>query len=144
VVLEMKPESKVMGDIPAFPLEDGDTFYIPTRPGTVQVTGAVYNPNAFRHEPGKRLYAYLNDAGGATREADRKRIFLIRADGTVVSHQSSQQNTHVKFERTRLQPGDAIVVPERIMTTSKIANIAQAMQMVSEGAMTLAYISLAK
>ena len=55
---------------PDFPLEDGDTFYVPPRFSTVQVAGSVYNANAFRHQPDKRLIAYLNDAGGATREAD--------------------------------------------------------------------------
>ena len=39
----------------------------------------VYNANAFRHQPEKRLVGYLNDAGGATREADQKRIFVIHA-----------------------------------------------------------------
>jgi protein involved in polysaccharide export with SLBB domain len=60
-----------LGDIPDFSLEDGDTFYIPPRLNTVQVAGSVYNANAFRHQPEKRLVAYLNDAGGATREADQ-------------------------------------------------------------------------
>ena len=93
VVLEMKPDAATAADIPDFPLEDGDTFYIPPRFSTVQVAGAVYNANAFRYQPDKRLIAYLNDAGGATREADEKRIFVIRADGTVVSRQSRSHAT---------------------------------------------------
>ena len=88
VVLEMKPDAATVADIPDFSLEDGDTFYVPPRLSTVQVAGSVYNANAFRHQPDKRLVAYLNDAGGATREADQKRIFVIHADGTVVSRQS--------------------------------------------------------
>ena len=92
MVLEMKPDAATVADIPDFSLEDGDTFYIPPRLSTVQVAGAVYNANAFRHQPDERLVAYLNDAGGATREADQKRIFVIRADGTVVSRQS--HNSH--------------------------------------------------
>jgi hypothetical protein len=39
---------------------------------TVQVSGAVYNENAFRYEHNKLTTAYLEDAGGATREADVK------------------------------------------------------------------------
>ena len=65
-------------------------FLIPPRLSTVQVAGSVYNANAFRHQPEKRLVAYLNDAGGATREADTKRIFVIHADGTVVSRHPQQ------------------------------------------------------
>ncbi len=88
VVLAMQPDAATVADIPDFSLEDGDTFYIPPRLSTVQVEGSVYNANAFRHQPDKRLVAYLNDAGGATREADPKRIFVIHADGTVVSRQA--------------------------------------------------------
>ena len=50
VVLAMKPDAGSVEDIPAFPLEDGDTFYIPPELNTVQVSGAVYNENAFRYE----------------------------------------------------------------------------------------------
>ena len=88
VVLGIKPDAKTVEDIPDFPLEDGDSFFIPPQLGTVQVIGEVYNANAFRYQANKRLRAYLDDTGGATRLADVKRIFLIRADGTVVSRQA--------------------------------------------------------
>ena len=58
VVLAMKPDASSVDDIPAFPLEDGDTFYIPPELNTVQVSGAVYNENAFRYEQKKKLFAY--------------------------------------------------------------------------------------
>jgi hypothetical protein len=72
VVLEMTPEATTVADIPNFPLEDGDLFYIPFQLGTLQVAGIagiVYNENAFRNQPRKHLTAYLNDAGGPTRQA---------------------------------------------------------------------------
>lgn len=144
VVLEMKPESATIADIPDFPLEDGDTFYIPPRLSTVQVEGAVYNANAFRDEPGKRLIAYLNDAGGATREADQKRIFVIRADGSVVSRQSRGNHSHGSFENLKLLPGDAIVVPEKIRVSSKMSDIIQATQLASQTALTAAALSVIK
>jgi hypothetical protein len=78
----------------------------------VQVVGSVYNENAFRYEPRRPLVAYLNDAGGATRDADVKRIFLVRADGEVVSRQS-KRGWQGDFDRISPLPGDAIVVPPR-------------------------------
>lgn len=114
VVLDIQPNADSVADIPALPLEDGDVFYIPPKLSTVQVAGAVYNPNAFRYEPRKRLADYLEDAGGPTREADKRRIFLIRADGTVVSSQNHGQFWHDSFERTAVLPGDAIVVPTKL------------------------------
>jgi protein involved in polysaccharide export with SLBB domain/molybdopterin converting factor small subunit len=142
VVLEMKPDAATLADIPDFSLEDGDTFYIPPRLSTVQVSGAVYNANAFRHEPEKRLVAYLNDAGGATREADQKRIFVIRADGTVVSRQGRNGHGHGDFERLKLLPGDAIVVPQKLRVSSKMNDFLQITQFASQTALTAAALSV--
>jgi protein involved in polysaccharide export with SLBB domain len=144
VVLDMKPEAATLADIPAFPLEDGDSFYIPPRLSTVQVEGAVYNANAFRYEPGERLIAYLNDAGGATREADQKRMFVIRADGTVVSRQSRNIHSHGSYENLRLLPGDAIVVPEKLRVSTKMSDILQATNLASQSALTAAALAVIK
>ena len=144
VVLDMKPSADTIADMPDFPLEDGDTFYIPPRLSTVEVAGAVYNANALRYEPGKRLIAYLNDAGGATREADQKRIFVIRADGTVVSRQSRTSHSHGSYGNLKLLPGDAIVVPEKIRISSKLTDFLQASQLASQTALTAAALSVVK
>lgn len=144
VVLEMKPDATSAADIPDLPLEDGDIFYVPPRLSTVQVAGAVYNANAFRHEPQKRLIAYLNDAGGATRQADQKRIFVIRADGTVLSRQSRNNHFHGSFERLALLPGDAIVVPEKVRVSSRMNDFLQITQFASQTALTAAALSVIK
>jgi protein involved in polysaccharide export with SLBB domain len=144
VVLDMKPDAASAADIPDFSLEDGDTFYVPPRLSTVQVAGAVYNANAFRQEPDKRLFAYLNDAGGATREADQKRIFVIRADGRVVSRQSRNNHLHGDFEKLRLLPGDAIVVPEKVRVSSKMSDLLQYTQFASQLALSAAALSVVK
>jgi len=144
VVLDMKPDSSAVADIPAFPLEDGDTLYIPPRLSTVQVAGAVYNANAFRFDSKKRLIAYLNAAGGATREADQKRIYVIRADGTVVSRQSRNMHSHGRYENLRLLPGDAIIVPEKLRVSSTLNAFLQATQLASELALTAASLSVVK
>jgi protein involved in polysaccharide export with SLBB domain len=142
VVLEMKSDAATATEIPDFTLEDGDAFYIPPRLNTVQVAGSVYNANAFRHQPKKRLVAYLNDAGGATREADEKRIFVIHADGTVVSRQS--RNSRGNFDKLELLPGDAIVVPEKLKLSSKMNDLLQATQFMSQTALTAAALSVVK
>ena len=142
VVLTMKPDASSIADIPDFPLEDGDAYYIPPRLSTVQVAGAVYNANAFRYESGERLISYLNAAGGATRNADKKRMYVIRADGSVVSRQSRGWHSHGKYENLRLLPGDAIVVPDKLRTTSKMAEFLQLTQLSSQLALTSAAINV--
>jgi len=141
VVLDMKPGAETIEDMPDFPLEDGDTFYIPPRLSTVEVGGAVYNANALRYEPGKRLIAYLNDAGGATREADPKRIFVIRADGTVISRQSRNSHSHGSYGNLKLLPGDAIVVPEKLVVSGGLQKFASYAQIISGAAMTGAVLA---
>jgi protein involved in polysaccharide export with SLBB domain len=141
VVLDMKPRFATIADIPDFTLEDGDTFYIPPQLSTVQVVGSVYNANAFRYQPGKRLIAYLNDAGGATREADQKRVFVIRADGTVISRQSRSSHSHSNFGNLALLPGDAIVVPEKLRVSNGLQNFANYAQIISGFAMTGAVLA---
>jgi protein involved in polysaccharide export with SLBB domain len=142
VVLEIKPDAKSLAGVPDFPLEDGDSYYIPPRRSTVQVAGAVYNQNAFQFASGKTLSAYLNDAGGVTREADAKRIYLIRADGTVVSRQSRDKFWRGDFASMRLMPGDAIVVPEKIKTGAGWRNFQDMTQIVSQTALTAAALSV--
>ena len=138
VVLDMKPDAASLKDIPDFPLEDGDAFYVPPRLSTVQVTGSVYNANAFRHQPGKTLSSYVNDAGGPTREADTKRIFVIRADGTVIARQSKASHYHGNIEKLKLLPGDAIVVPEKLRTPGGMRGILEVTQALSQSALTAA------
>jgi protein involved in polysaccharide export with SLBB domain len=143
VVLGMKPDAGTVADIPELSLEDGDSFYIPPRLGVVQVVGEVYNANAFRYQAGKRLCAYLNDSGGPTRVADVSRIFLIRADGSVLSRQEQSQHWLAKFENTVLMPGDAIVVPPKLKPPGGLmGELLSISQVLSQSAMTGAVFNL--
>jgi len=114
VVLDLKPHSTGVGDLPEIALEDGDRFVVPYRPSTVEILGAVYNKNSFLYQREERLDDYLKRAGGPTRDADTARMFLIRADGSVLGKQSVKGLWNGGFASLRLMPGDAIVVPERL------------------------------
>ncbi len=95
-----------------FELSDGDTFYIPRRPNFVAVTGSVYSPGAFLYEPEKRVKDYLKMAGGPTKTADAKHIYVLKANGEVFSN--AQGGFFNNFMDYRLMPGDTIVVPENL------------------------------
>jgi protein involved in polysaccharide export with SLBB domain len=142
VVMAMKTDAKSVADIPNIPLEDGDALYVPPILSTVQVAGAVYNTNAFRYVPGASLSSYLSSAGGPTREADSHRMFVIRADGTVISRQSRRSYSHVNFDKLRLLPGDSIIVPTKLKIGSKTAEIMQWTQLMSQMALTAAALSV--
>jgi hypothetical protein len=114
IVLEIKPNATSADALPDIALEDGDTMLIPFRPATVNVIGSVYNSNAFVYRPGKTVGDYLRLAGGATRNGDKGREFVIRADGSTISRQQHSPLFSGSFESTRLMPGDSIVVPTKL------------------------------
>ena len=91
----------------------GDTLFIPKRPDFVMVTGQVFNPTAVSYRPGKSAKWYLGQAGGPTTVANKKDIFVIRADGSVIGEKSSLWGS--KSLDTALEPGDMVVVPERAL-----------------------------
>ena len=111
IVLELPPDSRNVAQLPDLPLEDGDRFIIPRVPSTVSVDGAVYNQNSFLYDPRRRLGDYIRLAGGANRDADRKRAYVIRAGGAVISKQYSSSLRGNSFDSLRLYPGDTVVVP---------------------------------
>ena len=68
----------------------GDVLRIPKQPGFVLVSGQVYNASAITFAPGKSAGWYLQHAGGSTSAANRKEIFVIRANGSVVGRRSGE------------------------------------------------------
>jgi protein involved in polysaccharide export with SLBB domain len=95
-------------------LRRGDVLTIPKQPGFVLVSGQVYNATALTFTPGKSAGWYLSRAGGANSTANRKEIFIIRANGTVVGRRSGAWFDGDVLS-TKLNPGDVIVVPQKII-----------------------------
>lgn len=97
----------------------GDVLVIPKRPDFVMVGGQVYNATAISFAPGKEASWYLRQAGGPNQSADRKAIYIVRANGSVVSRGESRSALWKEgVLSTRMQPGDSIVVPEKIKGVS--------------------------
>jgi hypothetical protein len=97
----------------------GDVLRIPKRPGFVLVSGQVYNTSAITFIAGKTAGWYLERAGGATAIANRKEIFVIRANGSVVGRRSGEGYGNNVLS-TKLDPGDVIVVPQKIIGASVV------------------------
>ena len=93
----------------------GDVLTIPKRPGFVLVSGQVYNTSAITFVPGKSAGWYLARAGGSSDLANRKEIFIIRANGTVVGRHSGSGNVL----NAQLDAGDVVVVPQKIIGASQ-------------------------
>ena len=124
VVLEFNPGSTGAASIPEIAMEDGDRFVVPPVPATVNVVGAVYDQNTFLYAKGKRAGGYLQQAGGPTKDADRKREFIIRADGKVISYDMGSGLWGNEFNNLAMNPGDTIVVPDKTFKPSIMRGIA--------------------
>jgi polysaccharide biosynthesis/export protein len=114
IVLELKPTADNINQMPDLMLEDGDRLLVPFKPATVNVIGSVYNSNAFIFKPSKTVSDYMRLSGGPTRNGDRGRSFVIRADGTTLGGHGHHDLFVNSFEQARLMPGDTIVVPEKL------------------------------
>jgi protein involved in polysaccharide export with SLBB domain len=89
----------------------GDTLIIPKRPSYVVVSGQVFNPIAVSYRPGMSASWYLGQSGGPTQLGDKRAVFVIRADGTVIGSRRGLWSGDSLS--SALLPGDTVVVPER-------------------------------
>jgi protein involved in polysaccharide export with SLBB domain len=122
VVLDMAPSSEGMTSLPDMPLENGDRFYVPSRPSTVNVIGDVFEQASFVYDKDYRTVDYLKEAGGPERSADRGHMFVIRADGSVFSRPASTLFAK-NFDSIRMYPGDTLIVPTYINRTSFVRGL---------------------
>jgi polysaccharide export outer membrane protein len=143
---ERKPDGRFILDIGynasslpgGLALEDDDRIYIPPRPKTVGVFGAVYQAGSFRFDEQTRLSDYLKRAGGPRKIADKGEIFVVRADGAVLS----SQQAHGFGDQPAL-PGDVIFVPVRTSPGlfEKIREISTVVYQLGIGAATLGILA---
>ena len=123
-------------------MEDGDRFVVPPVPATINVVGSVYDQNSFLFVPGSHIGMYLKLAGGPNRDADEKHIFVIRADGEVVSREREKSAWGNEFYALRMNAGDTIVVPEKTFKPSAMRGVLQWSQLFSQFALGAAAISV--
>jgi polysaccharide biosynthesis/export protein len=89
-------------------LRDGDQLVVPRFQQEVTVIGEVQNSTSHLYAPGLDRDDYISLSGGMSRRADRKSVYVVRANGSVVSNHGSRW-----FDRSTvtMRPGDTVVVP---------------------------------
>jgi polysaccharide biosynthesis/export protein len=89
-------------------LREGDRLIVPKFQQEVTVIGEVQNTTSHLYHSGITRDDYIALSGGTTRRADKGRIYVVRANGSVVAHQSNRW-----FSRSDepMHPGDTVVVP---------------------------------
>jgi protein involved in polysaccharide export with SLBB domain len=142
IVLEFQPGTRDASSLPDVSLEDGDRFVIPHVPASINVVGAVNDQNSFLYARGRRLGSYLRMAGGLTRDAERNRSFVIRANGEVVSYENRKGLWGNQFYDLPIYPGDTIVVPEKTFRPSALRGFLDWSQVFSQLAIGVAAVRI--
>lgn len=90
-------------------LRDGDKLYVPKFEQEVSVIGEVQDPTSHLYNPNASRDDYVRLSGGLTAQADGKRVYVVRADGSVVANEGSRWFN--RGSNIQIEPGDTIVVP---------------------------------
>ena len=144
VVLAFEPASTGVTAVPPIALENGDVFRVPSVPGTISVIGAVYGQNVFLYNPKSRMENYLALAGKPNRIADKKSAFIIRADGSVFSRDQANTVFSNRFDNARINPGDCIVVPEKLIRPTALRQLIDYSQILSSFGLAAAAINVVR
>ncbi|PHQ73748.1 MAG: sugar transporter [Marinobacter sp.] len=115
-------------------LQDGDTLTVPTIPQAVSVFGEVQFPTSHLHTEGLTVDDYLERSGGPTRQADEERVYVVKADGSVILPEKSRW---FGGRSQQLAPGDTIIVPidvDRLNQLELWSNVSQIVYQMALGA----------
>lgn len=97
-------------------LKQNDKLMIPSITQSVTVIGEVQFPTSHLYSKALSRNDYINQSGGETQNAEKKRIYVVRANGAVLNG------------RVKISAGDTIVVPLDTNRVSKLqlwANITE-------------------
>jgi len=94
-------------------LLDGDSIFVPRNPNTINVLGEVLNPIAFEFNKRATVRSAINNAGGYQDYADKRKVYVIKANGLI-----EKANRNIFTRNVILEPGDTIVVPRKIITNN--------------------------
>lgn len=100
-------------------LREDDRIIIPEYDNTVKINGAVMYPNTVTYKPKQKLAYYIDQAGGFSDSAKKRKAFVIYMNGMVAKIS--------KCDKNAIQPGSEIVIPSKPnrkrMSTQEILGI---------------------
>jgi len=104
--------------------EDGDSLMIPMRNSVVSVFGAVMSRGSFVYSTDIGYKDFIGMAGGYTAYADEDNVYVLKVDGTarkLTSGFLGWNSSETRWEMSsfgeeirEIEPGDTIVVPEKL------------------------------
>jgi protein involved in polysaccharide export with SLBB domain len=90
-------------------LKEGDKLIVPTVKQTVYIKGEVLSESIVRFDKSFKVKDYINGSGGYSESAIRRKIYVIHANGDVVTTKS-----FLFFKKyPKVKPGSIVVVPRK-------------------------------
>jgi protein involved in polysaccharide export with SLBB domain len=155
VVIELEDPERLRGTPKDITLQEGDRLMVPEAAGTVNVVGAVFAPTALVYTPYRTVKEYLTMAGGTTEIAEDREIYVIKVNGAAVSRKgfslvkASWDGSKYAYHpggisSLTLDPGDTIVVPEKLERIPWLKNIKDIAAILGNLALTagIAFVAL--
>jgi polysaccharide export outer membrane protein len=142
-------QGRLLIDLPAalsgnaesdYEVEDGDELIIPRSSDTVSVVGEVRQPGTHIFQAGLSLEDYISLSAGVTKRSDQSAIYIVRANGSVTTIDSSWWRFSEAGMQT-LRPGDSIVVPVDSQHKESLAQWREVTQIIYQGMVSLAAVA---
>ena len=115
-------------------LREGDRIDVPEYNGTVRISGDVQFPNTVTYVKGKNAKWYIENAGGYSESAKKKKAFIVYQNGMM----------DVLAKGTDVEPGSEIIVPskkKKHVDLSALTSVGMVLTPLTSVAALIAYLS---
>ncbi len=110
LVIDLRREADgIGGSAESVEMRDGDRLLVPTKPQVVSVLGETQQNTSHLYRENLSRDEYIGLSGGLTRHADKRLIYVVRANGAVVAGNRSKWLG--RRGNIEIRPGDTIVIP---------------------------------
>ncbi len=137
------PDGRVAGEFyeksessKAFLLKDGDSIFVPSISYEVVVQGEVLNSSSFIFDESMQFNDYIKAAGGFTDYADKRAVFIIKANGLAIS-----SGNNIFSGQVDIEAGDTIVVPRNLDRLEVVPAISMATKIIADIAFSAASLN---
>lgn len=131
-------------------LEEGDSLVIPTKNAVVNVAGSVMSPGSFVYSPRLDYKDYIKMAGSYSKYADTGNVYVLKVDGSARQLSSGLLGWNPFKSRwemaafgediKEIEPGDSIVVPDKLERVAWLRDIKDLTQILMQMAVTAGVI----
>jgi polysaccharide export outer membrane protein len=131
-------QNDVARSVGSIEVRDGDRLLIPTASQVVTVLGETQQNSSHLYQSGLSRDEYIDLSGGLTRRADKKLIYIVRANGALIIR---KRRWFGRARGMKIRPGDTIVVPLETNPISPLSLWTSATQIFYQSAIGVAALN---